>query len=217
MIALIILVPLNFELVAGLSANEAGIRLIPMTGGTVLGSFIAGQLVTRTGRYRIYPIVGALVMTGICTVIALFGLSGSILVSTALTAGLGLSFGLQLSPVTVAVQNALNIDDNGIGLSVMMFFRLIGGALGVALLTAILVNNLSAGAAAVPGHAMLGGYPGITILKLGEAGKADPKLLAAVAAVLHTAFRHVFIYATAISALTALGSFALKEISLRSS
>jgi EmrB/QacA subfamily drug resistance transporter len=45
MIALIILVPLDFEMVSGLAANQAGIRLIPMTGGTVLGSFIAGQLV----------------------------------------------------------------------------------------------------------------------------------------------------------------------------
>jgi EmrB/QacA subfamily drug resistance transporter len=217
MIAMIILVPLDFELVAGLSANEAGIRLIPMTGGTVFGSFVAGQLVTYTGRYRIFPIIGALAMTGCCAVIAFFGLNGSIFVSTALTAGLGLSFGVQLSPVTVAVQNALDIDDNGIGLSVMMFFRLIGGALGVALLTAILVSDLSAGAATVPGHAMLGSHPGITILKLGEAGQANPKLLAAVGAVLHTAFRHVFLYATAISALTAIGSFALKEISLRGS
>ena len=55
MIALIILVPLDFELVGGLPANAAGIRLIPMTGGTVIGSYIAGQLVSRTGRYRILP------------------------------------------------------------------------------------------------------------------------------------------------------------------
>ena len=78
MIAMIILVPLDFELVAGLAANAAGIRLIPMTGGTVLGSFIAGQLVTRTGRYRIYPIVGAVAMTGLCARIAFYGLGRSV-------------------------------------------------------------------------------------------------------------------------------------------
>ena len=59
MIALIVLVPLNYQLVAGLSANEAGIRLIPMTAGMVFGSFIAGQLVSRIGRYRIFPIIGS--------------------------------------------------------------------------------------------------------------------------------------------------------------
>ena len=68
MIAMIILVPLDFELAAGLAPNEAGIRLIPMTGGTVLGSFIAGQLVSRTGHYRIFPILGAAAMTILCGV-----------------------------------------------------------------------------------------------------------------------------------------------------
>ncbi|HUC10988.1 MAG TPA: MFS transporter, partial [Stellaceae bacterium] len=217
MIALIILVPLDFELVAGLSANDAGIRLIPMTGGTVLGSFIAGQLVTRTGRYRIFPIVGAAAMTGICAAIAFFGLSQQLVLGTALTAGLGLSFGLQLSPAAVAVQNALELADNGIGLSVMMFFRLIGGALGVALLTAILVSDLSAGAATVPGHAVLGGNPGIALLHLDQAGSANPALMQSMAHVLRAAFARVFFCATAISMLTLIGSLGLKEISLRTS
>ena len=79
MIALIILVPLDFELVSGRPANEAGIRLIPMTGGTVLGSFIAGQLVTRTGRYRIFPIVGAIATTGLAARSRLYGLGKSAL------------------------------------------------------------------------------------------------------------------------------------------
>jgi EmrB/QacA subfamily drug resistance transporter len=217
MIALIILVPLDFELVAGLAANEAGIRLIPMTGGTVLGSFIAGQLVTRTGRYRIFPIIGAVAMTGICAAIAFFGLSHSLLIGTALTGGLGLAFGLQLSPLVVSVQNALELADNGIGLSVMLFFRLIGGALGVALLTAILISDLTAGAATVPGHSVLGGNPGIALLHLDQAHSVSPALLTALGHVLRAAFERVFLYATAISALTAIGSFALKEIPLRTS
>ncbi len=87
MIALIILVPLDFELVSGLAANQAGIRLIPMTGGTVLGSFIAGQLVTRTGRYRIFPIVGAVAMTAFCAALAIYGLGRSTLFDTAVTWG----------------------------------------------------------------------------------------------------------------------------------
>ena len=73
MIALIIIVPLAFELEGGLSPNAARMRLIPMTGGTVLGSYIAGQLVSRTGRYRIYPIGGAGAMTLFCAGIALSG------------------------------------------------------------------------------------------------------------------------------------------------
>jgi len=58
MIALVLLVPLNYQLVGGLPASQAGLRLISMTVGAVLGSFIAGQLVSKTGRYRIFPILG---------------------------------------------------------------------------------------------------------------------------------------------------------------
>jgi EmrB/QacA subfamily drug resistance transporter len=217
MIALIILVPLDFELVSGLAANQAGIRLIPMTGGTVLGSFIAGQLVTRTGRYRIYPILGAGAMTGLCAVTAFFGLGNSALIDAAMTGGLGLAFGFQLSPVVVAVQNALELADTGIGLSVLLFFRLIGGAFGVALLTALLVGALNAGALAVPGHDVLGANPGIALLHLDQMDVVNRPLLAGLDHVMRAAFAHVFFYATAISALTALGSLWLKEIPLRTS
>jgi EmrB/QacA subfamily drug resistance transporter len=215
MIALIILVPLDFELVSGLAANEAGIRLIPMTGGTVLGSFIAGQLVTWTGRYRIFPIIGAIAMTVLCAGLAFDGLGRSVLTDTVLTGGLGLSFGFQLSPVVVAVQNALELDDTGIGLSVLMFSRLIGGAFGVALLTALLVGALNAGAMTVTGHAVLGNDPGIALLHLDQVEGINPALMAGLVHVLRAAFSHVFLYATVISALTAAGSAALKEVPLR--
>lgn len=216
MIAMIILVPLDFELSAGLAPNQAGIRLIPMTGGTVLGSFIAGQLVTRTGHYRIFPILGAAAMATICGTIAGLGLGRSWPLDTALTAGLGLSFGFQLPTVIVPVQNALDLTDTGIGLSTVMFFRLIGGAFGVALLTALLVGELNSGALTIPGHDVLGANPGIALLHLDQAEPANSSVLAGLQGAVRTAFSHVFLYATAISVLTTAISFALKEIPLRS-
>jgi EmrB/QacA subfamily drug resistance transporter len=216
MIAVIILVPLDFELVGGLSANAAGIRLIPMTGGTVLGSFVAGQLVSRTGRYRIFPICGAGAMTLACGTIAVVGLGRSAPLDTALTAALGLSFGFQLAPVIVPVQNALDIEDAGIGLSVVMFFRLMGGAFGVALLTALLVADLTSGALSVPGHEALGPAPGIALLHLDEQRNLGSALLADLMRTFREAFARVFLYAAIISAATTIGALGLKEIPLRS-
>jgi len=217
MIALIILVPLAFEISAGLSANQAGIRLIPMTGGTVLGSFIAGRLMSRTGRYRVYPIGGAGAMTLFCCALALFGLGHSAGLDTVLTTGLGLSFGFQLAPVIVPVQNALPLEDTGIGLGTVMFFRLIGGAFGVALLTALLMAELNIAIAAVPGHQALGADPGLALLQMELSGTASPALIAGLAQASRTAFAHVFLYAGAISAFTFLAAFGLKEIPLRGS
>jgi EmrB/QacA subfamily drug resistance transporter len=217
MIALIILVPLAFEISAGLAANQAGIRLIPMTGGTVLGSFIAGRLMSRTGRYRIYPIAGAAAMTLFCCALALFGLGHSVSLDTVLTTGLGLSFGFQLAPVIVPVQNALPLEDTGIGLGTIMFFRLIGGAFGVALLTALLMAELNVTIAAVPGHQALGADPGLALLQMELSGTASPALIAGLAQASRTAFAHIFLYAGAISGFTFLASLGLKEIPLRGS
>ncbi|MGC2201302.1 MAG: hypothetical protein WA633_14305 [Stellaceae bacterium] len=215
MIAMIILIPLYFELAAGMGPNDAGIRLIPMTSGTVLGSFIAGQLVTRTGHYRIFPIIGAAAMTILCATIAITGLGRSLPLDTALTALLGISFGLQLHSVIVPVQNALELADTGIGLSTIMFFRLIGGAFGVAMLIAFLVGDLNAGALTVPGHDVLGANPGIALLHLEQQQEIKPTLLAGLQSSVDSAFSHVFLYAATISALTMVVSFGLKEIPLR--
>lgn len=217
MIALIIIVPLDFELVGGLSPNAAGLRLIPMTGGTVFGSFIAGQLVSWTGRYRIFPICGAAAMTASCAAIGLLGLGYSLPLDTVLTAALGLSFGFQLAPVIVPVQNALDIEDAGIGLSVVMFFRLMGGAFGVALLTALLVADLNAGALAIPGHEALGAAPGVALLHIDQQKNLSPALFAALQDTFRAAFARIFFFAAILGAATTAGSFGLKEIPLRGS
>jgi len=187
-----------------------------MTGGTVLGSFIAGRLVSRTGHYRIFPICGAGAMTIICATIALTGLGRWWVLDTILTAALGLSFGFQLPTVIVPVQNALDLEDTGIGLSTVMFFRLIGGAFGVALLMALLVGELNSGALAIPGHDVLGPNPGIALLHLDRQVSVTPAMLAPLQDTVRAAFSHVFLYAAVISALTMVASFGLKEIPLRS-
>jgi hypothetical protein len=215
MIAMIILVPLDFELGAGLAPNEAGLRLIPMTGGTVLGSFVVGRLVSRTGHYRIFPILGAGAMTILCGAIAAAGLGRSLPLDTILTGLLGVSFGSQLPSVMVPVQNALDLEDTGVGLSVVMFFRLIGGAFGVALLTALLVGELNAGALALPGHDVLGPNPGIALLHLDQQESVNPALVTGLQHAVRNAFSRIYLWAAAISALTLIASFGLKEIPLR--
>jgi hypothetical protein len=186
-----------------------------MTGGTVLGSFVVGSLVSRTGHYRIFPILGAGAMTILCGAIAAVGLGRSLPLDTILTGLLGISFGFQLPSVMVPVQNALDLEDTGVGLSVVMFFRLIGGAFGVALLTALLVGDLNAGALSLPGHDVLGPHPGIALLHLDQQEWVDPAQLTGFQHAIRSAFSRVYVWAAAISALTLLVSFGLKEIPLR--
>jgi EmrB/QacA subfamily drug resistance transporter len=158
MMALVILVPLHYQLVGGLSAKDAGLRMIAMTLGNVIGSFLAGQAVSATGRYRFLSLLGSSVSVGMCLVIAWLGLGHSLVQDTVVTLLLGLSFGCQFSPITITIQNALEPRDGGIGIACMMFFRLMGGAFGVAFLSSLLLGALPAGAtgaAAEPAFAMV--------------------------------------------------------------
>jgi MFS family permease len=216
MIALVILVPINYQQVGGLPASQAGLRLISMTVGAVLGSFIAGQLVSATGRYRIFPILGTTCTTLMCAAIAGVGLAHWTAFDVVATTLLGIAFGFQLSPLTVVVQNALDIRDTGIGMSCLMFFRLMGGAFVVALLSAILIGSLDAGAMAVPGHEALGPNPGLALFRLDESsGALTPAFLHALNQTMRQAFSHVFMVAAGLSAVALVGAFALKEIPLR--
>ncbi|HWK45477.1 MAG TPA: MDR family MFS transporter [Stellaceae bacterium] len=216
MIGLTILVPLNYELVGGLAPDLAGARLIPMTGGTVAGSFLAGQLLTRTGRYRIFPIIGTSVMTLACLAIAYVGLGHSLGFDIVATGILGASFGFQLAPIIVPVQNALAARDTGIGLSCVMFFRLIGGAFGVSLLSTVLVAGLNTAASAVPGHELLGPLPGLALFHLDQAsGHLTPQLVDALARALPPAFSRIFLVAALVSLPAVVAALCIKEIPLR--
>ena len=216
MIALIMLVPINYQLAAGMAANQAGIRLISMTVGAVLGSFIAGQLVTRTGRYRIFPIIGTTSTAIMCGAIAWVGLGQSTPFDVAVTLVLGMSFGFQLSPLTVVVQNALDIRDTGIGMSCLMFFRLMGGAFVVSLLSAVLIASLDAGAASVAGLEALGPHPGLALFQLDErSGVFTPTVRQALGQAIRHAFAVVFGVAAALSGCALVAACALKEVPLR--
>jgi EmrB/QacA subfamily drug resistance transporter len=216
MMALVILIPLNYQLAAGLPPDEIGIRLVPLTVGSVVGSAGAGGLISRTGRYRIFPIVGNIVAALTCAMIGYVGLGHSVAFDIAATGLLGIAWGGQFSPLTIAVQNALHWQDTGIGLSCLMFFRLMGGAFGVALLSTILISLLSAGALAVPGHEALGASPGLALFHLDEPGiHLSAALLAALAATVRHAFAQLFAVCALILALSIIPALVLKELPLR--
>src|SRR5690606_38780858 len=117
--------------------------MLPMMGGMLVTSIISGQLISRSGRYKRYPIAGTAVMT-----LGLFLLSrldaGSNLqaaLGTMLVLGLGL--GLVMQVLVIAVQNAVDYKDLGVATSGAMLFRLIGGSFGTAVLGAIFAARLA--------------------------------------------------------------------------
>jgi EmrB/QacA subfamily drug resistance transporter len=216
MTSAIVLIPLNYQLVAGLSANEAGGRLIPLTVLMATASYVVGSLVSRIGRARIFPMIGMAGMMVACFVIAYVGLGHSVALDLSITGALGASFGFQINPLTVMVQNDLDYRDTGIGLSCITFFRTMGGAFGVAILSSILIGQLAAGVMSIPGHEILGPEPGLALFHLDQqAGALTPEFLRTAQATIQAAFSHVFVIAGIVSAVAVVATFFLKDVSLR--
>ncbi|MGW5241595.1 MDR family MFS transporter [Monashia sp. NPDC004114] len=136
--------PLYLQIVKGASPTQAGLMLLPMTLGIMFGSIFSGQTISRTGRYRIFPIVGSAIL-----VVSLFGFhyigADTPLWKTMIgmfAFGIGLGFNFQ--PLTLAVQNAVPRRDIGVATSSATFTRQIGGTLGTAVFLSILFSQAGA-------------------------------------------------------------------------
>jgi len=189
-------------------------EIVSILSGLMLAMFLAGldQTIVATSLSTMARDLDSRELMSWVASVYLVASTVTTALDTILTAALGLSFGFQLPTVIVPVQNALDLEDTGIGLSAVMFFRLIGGAFGVALL----VGELNSGALAIPGHDVLGPNPGIALLHLDRQEPVSSTLLAGLQDTVRAAFSDVFLYAAVISALTTVASFGLKEIPLRS-
>jgi EmrB/QacA subfamily drug resistance transporter len=137
--------PLYFQTVDGSSPTEAGLRLTPMMAGLVLTSVASGQLISRRGRYRIFPICGtALIGVGMLLLSRLA--VGTSTATAALYVGVvGLGLGMTMQVLTLAVQNAVDYTVLGAATSGVTSLRGVGGSLGAAAFGAMLAAGLGQG------------------------------------------------------------------------
>jgi EmrB/QacA subfamily drug resistance transporter len=134
--------PLYLQVTKGASPTKSGLQLTPLMGGVLLMSIVSGQVISRVGRYRIFPIVGTAV-----TAVAMFLLSRlEVGTSTAVAAVyafvLGLGIGMVMQVLVLAVQNSVDRSMMGVATSGSTLFRQIGGSIGVALFGTIFANRL---------------------------------------------------------------------------
>ena len=137
-------VPVYVQSVLGASATASGVILMPMALTWVVVVFFVGQLITRTGRYKVFPVVGSvLVLCGLGVLTQIDVGTSRLLVGIALSV-LGFGMGISLQPYLIAGQNAVDPGEIGVATSSMQFARSMGGSLAVAALGALLANRLAA-------------------------------------------------------------------------
>ncbi|HXY62176.1 MAG TPA: MDR family MFS transporter [Nitrospirota bacterium] len=138
-----VFLPLFFQLVLGYAPAQAGLMMAPMTVGVVVSSFLGGRLVSLTGRYKVFPVVGlAAASLAYLAVMAAATFRASTSIIEASLIVLGLGFGLVMPNLMVAIQNSVSIRELGAATAASTFFRSLGGTFGVAMSGAIMTAQL---------------------------------------------------------------------------
>jgi EmrB/QacA subfamily drug resistance transporter len=209
--------PLFLQVVHGVSPTLSGVYLLPMVGGLLITSIASGQLIARTGRYRVFPIAGTAFL-----VVALFLLSR---IDEHTSTGvlsldffvLGFALGLVLQVLVIAVQNSADFQDLGAATSGVTFFRSIGGSFGVSVFGAIFSNRLASElTAALRGVTLPKGVSIVT-------AQANPAVLKRLPAVIRDGVLHayslalhpVFLWAIPVAGIAFALSWFLREVPLR--
>ncbi|MFS8202210.1 MDR family MFS transporter [Streptomyces sp. CWNU-52B] len=214
--------PTYLQYVDGDSATVSGVRTLPMVVGLLIASVFSGSVISKTGHYRTFPIVGSLVMGVGLYLLSLMSSGTSIWLSSLYMFVLGAGIGLCMQVLTIAVQNTVEYADLGTATSGVTFFRTLGSSFGTAVFGTIYANtlkpNLSEGVAAA---ARSSGRDPAAITRAATSPEGLHNLPSGAAAPLVKAYAEtlqtVFLWTVPVALLGFLVSLFLKQVQLRDS
>lgn len=222
MLGAMVFLPSFLQYVDGDSATVAGVRTLPLVLGLLVTSIVSGNVISRTGRYRLFPIVGSVVMAAGLFLLSRMGPDTSALLSSLYMLVLGGGLGLCMQVLTIAVQNTVDYADLGTATSGVTFFRTLGGAFGTAVFGTIYTNALTPElTSAVATAARTGAADPAVIAAAAESPQRLHALPAAAAepiiAAYADALQTVFMWTIPVALLGFVVSLFLKQVRLRDS
>lgn len=135
--------PTFLQMVTGQNATNSGLLMLPMMTGLLVTAIVSGQLITKTGRYKIYPILGSIVAFIGMVLLSTMEADTPVWLSCAYMFVLGSGIGLMMQVLVLVVQNAVDPKDVGTATSTNNFFREIGASVGTAVFGSIFVARLT--------------------------------------------------------------------------
>ncbi|MFB7472405.1 MDR family MFS transporter [Kitasatospora sp. NPDC056184] len=213
-----VFLPLYQQTVQGASATNSGLLLMPMMFGMLVISLVVGQAVTKTGKYRIYPIIGTVVMTAGMLLLSTLGTGTSGFTSACWMVVLGAGMGFLMQITMLVAQNSVELKDMGVASSTATLFRTIGGSFGVALFGALFNNRVTATM-----NERLGSAAGAGGSQGGDPAQLSPAALKALPAPVQDAYHHavangmhtVFLWGAAVAVIAVAAAVFLREVPLR--
>jgi EmrB/QacA subfamily drug resistance transporter len=207
--------PAFFQVVRGISPTISGVYLLPLMAGLLLVSIGSGQIIARTGKYRVFPIAGAAAMTVGLYLLSLMGVHSATWQDAIYMLVLGAGIGGVMQVLVTIVQNAVPHSELGVATSAATFFRSIGGSFGTAIFGAIfsnvLIGNLSS-------H-----LHGVTLPKGFSSADVTPAVLSHLSAAVRDGFvagyaesiQTVFLIAVPIAAIAFVATWFIPQLELR--
>ncbi len=179
--------PLYFQTVDASTPTEAGLRLVPMMGGLLVMSIVSGRLISRTGRYRVFPIAGTALMALGLLLLSRLDVGTSTAASAVYLLVLGLGLGSVTQVLVLAVQNAVDYKVMGAATSGVTLFRGIGGSVGAAVFGAIFTSRLTSEL-----HGVLSGS---LAHEVASGGRLSSEQLAQLPTPTRSAYEHAYVHA----------------------
>jgi MFS family permease len=173
----IVFLPVYLQIVQRAWPTKSGLLMSPMIAGVIAASVFAGRMVTRTGRYKIFPIVGTLVAAVGMLALTLLGSDTPLWQAGIYMAVVGIGVGLCMQVLVIITQNNVAMSDMGVATSTSQFFRSLGGTFGTAIFGAVLSSRLSHYLAeSLPGGAPSGGSTNSLLSSPSQINKLPPAI-----------------------------------------
>ncbi|MEC4763560.1 MDR family MFS transporter [Mycobacterium sherrisii] len=204
--------PTYMQYVNGVSATTSGLRTLPMVVGMLITSTGSGTLVGRTGRYKVFPVVGTALMALAFLLMSRMTPSTSALVQSAYLVILGAGIGLSMQVLVLIVQNTSNFEDLGVATSGVTFFRTIGSSFGAAIFGSLFANFLKGRMG--PALAASGAAPD-AVSSPGALHHQPANVAAPIVQAYSESLSEVFLWAAPVAVVGFVLALCLREIPLR--
>ncbi|MDT5219470.1 MAG: hypothetical protein QOF15_1575 [Mycobacterium sp.] len=204
--------PTFMQYVNGVSATTSGLRTLPMVVGMLVTSTGSGSVVGRTGRYKIFPVVGTALMTVAFVLMSRMDGSTSAVVQSVYLLILGAGIGLSMQVLVLIVQNTSDFDDLGVATSGVSFFRTIGSSFGAAIFGSLFVNFLNSRLASALAAT---GASRDAVSSPGALHRQPPAVAAPIVHAYAESLSQVFLCAAPVAAVGFVLALFLKEVPLR--
>ncbi len=213
MLGSITFLPTFLQYVDGVSATISGVRMLPLVGGLMFTALLSGVLVSKTGRYKIFPMIGMPVMAIGFFLFSRMDEHTSVLITSLSMVVVGAGIGLCMQVLTLVVQSTASYRDLGVSTSGVTFFRTMGSSFGTAVFGSLYTNFLTPRLGAA-----LRASPGVPPTATTSPSALHRLPAGQIAGILHayaTALDKVFIWAVPVAALGFILAIALKQVPLR--